>query len=176
MRAVGHQAIIGRCGLVRVYARPHSGPLHEPGNIEHPTPNIEGIFPVYPEAPSHEPDRGCVADQPQHVRKRCGWLSAQPRSGSWVQCAIGFGEFCPPEEGEIVSRAQAIEGRELNPARDNSCQQRRRESRGRDAAHFPLSFRTILVVTFVGTKFASFAVSLFIRPGITTRLARMSPR
>jgi hypothetical protein len=27
-------------------------------------------------SPHHEPDRGCIADQPQQVRMCCGWLSA----------------------------------------------------------------------------------------------------
>ncbi|MBE0541127.1 MAG: glycosyltransferase family 4 protein [Verrucomicrobia bacterium] len=30
-----------------------------------------------------EPERGCVADQPQQLGRCCDWLSAQSRSGSW---------------------------------------------------------------------------------------------
>ena len=42
-----------------------------------------------------ESDRGCVAEQPQRVRMCCGWLSAQPRSGSSVQCVTFSGKSLP---------------------------------------------------------------------------------
>src|SRR6185312_16779920 len=79
----------------------------ETSNIQHPTPNIEGISPEHPEhCLSMSLDRGCVADQPQHVRMRCGWLSAQPRSGSWVQCANSLRTSHPKTHCPMVSQIQ----------------------------------------------------------------------